>query len=175
MLQLVSLGTFPHLCLALYCSTMQLVFSSLVDTQTFAELLGQRLEKGVVFELCGDVGSGKTAFTKGLAKGLGVTDDVQSPSFTISRTYKARNGLELHHYDFYRLADPGIVTYELAESLAADDVITVIEWAETVKGVLPDDRYILTFTYGEQETERRVELTPETKVVGEAYATWHKD
>ncbi len=99
--------------------------------------LGQQLKGGEIFELIGDVGAGKTTFTHGLAKGLDITDAVQSPSFTISCSYPARDGLTLNHYDFYRLSDPGIVAMELADSINDPHVITVIEWGESVRNILP--------------------------------------
>lgn len=154
---------------------MILQCQTLEETKGFARTVGERLTGGEVFELRGDVGSGKTAFTKGLAEGLGVNDDVQSPSFTISRTYPARDGLELHHYDFYRLEDPGIMTYELSESLHDDRTVTVIEWAETVAGVLPAQRVVISFVYGAGETERVLTIEPETTAIQEAYAAWHKN
>ena len=99
--------------------------------------IGRKLKSGEIFELVGDVGAGKTTFTHCLAKGLGVTDTVQSPSFTISCNYPARDGLVLNHYDFYRLNDPGIVAMELADSLDDPKAVTVIEWGEGVRDILP--------------------------------------
>ncbi len=154
---------------------MELFFTSTDSTQAFGELLGRHLQGGEVFELVGDVGSGKTTFVKGLAKGLGVNDDVQSPSFTISRTYTARDGLELHHYDFYRLPDPGIMAYDLAESTQDSRVVTVIEWAETVADVLPDTRSTLHFAYGENDNDRLVTIQSKVTSVGEAYAAWNQN
>ena len=115
--------------------------------KAFGASLGQSCQGGEVFELVGDVGAGKTTLTKGLADGLMVEDDVQSPSFTLSRVYTARDGLELHHYDFYRLHDPGIMRYELAESVKNPHVVTVVEWAETVRDVLPMHRKRITIAY----------------------------
>ena len=115
--------------------------------KAFGARVGALVRGGEMIELIGDVGAGKTTFTKGLGEGLKVDDDVQSPSFTISREYQARDGLELHHYDFYRLNDPGVVKYELAESVANPQVITVVEWGETARDVLPDERVTLTFRY----------------------------
>lgn len=109
--------------------------------------MGALVRGGEMIELTGDVGAGKTTFTKGLGEGLGVDDDVQSPSFTISREYEARDGLELHHYDFYRLNDPGVVKYELAESVANPKAITVVEWGETARDVLPAEHVTLSFRY----------------------------
>lgn len=112
----------------------------------FGAMIGERLAGGECLELVGDVGAGKTTFTKGLALGLGIDEDVQSPSFTISRVYDARDGLRLDHYDFYRLPDPGILEYEFAESIADDRVVTVVEWAEIIEGVLPSQRIRITIT-----------------------------
>lgn len=101
---------------------------------------GAAARGGEVFELRGDIGAGKTTFTKGLAKGLSVDDDVQSPTFTISRAYDGRDDMRLVHYDFYRLPDAGIMREELQDVLQDDRAIVVIEWSDVVSGVLPDDR-----------------------------------
>lgn len=109
---------------------------------------GTKLRGGEVIELVGDVGAGKTTFVKGLALGLRIDDDdVQSPSFTISRSYPARDGLTLNHYDFYRLNDAGIMKMEIAESLHEPKNITVIEWGESVADVLPDERIVININY----------------------------
>ena len=104
----------------------------------------------------GDVGAGKTTFTKGLAKGIGVLETVQSPSFTISRVYEGEK-LQLKHYDFYRLAEPGILAAEISESLAEPDNITVVEWAESVSDILPEDRTRIVFQ-PTSENSRKVEI-----------------
>lgn len=110
------------------------------------EKLGVLLKGGEVIELIGDVGAGKTTLVKGIAKGLAVNEDVQSPSFTISRVYDARNGLMLAHYDFYRLHDAGIMANELHETLHDPKTITIVEWADIVNGVLPEDRTTIRIT-----------------------------
>lgn len=109
--------------------------------------LGERFRGGEVVELIGDVGAGKTTLTKGIGRGLQVDDEVQSPSFTISRVYEARDGLELHHYDFYRLQDAGVMQYELAESISDPKAVTVVEWADTVQDVLPAERVVIQLKY----------------------------
>lgn len=124
---------------------MDVTVNSVVDMLDFGQKIGSRLKGGEVLELVGDVGAGKTTFTKGLAKGLGVSDDVQSPTFTISRVYQARDGLDMAHYDFYRLNDPGILQMEIAESMQKPEVVTVIEWGGVVRGVLPADRLTISF------------------------------
>lgn len=125
----------------------------------FGERLGRDLYGGVTVELVGDVGTGKTTLTKGIAKGLGVDEDVQSPSFTISRTYPARDGLELHHYDFYRLTDPGIMRYELTESVTDPKVVTVVEWADSVADVLPTPRVTIRLEHAEAEGVRILHIS----------------
>lgn len=110
----------------------------------FGARLGALLRGGETIELVGDVGAGKTTLVKGLAIGLTIDDDVQSPSFTISRVYDARDDLHLAHYDFYRLNDAGIMAAELAETTADDKTTTVIEWAQIVDGVLPADRLTIS-------------------------------
>ena len=88
------------------------------DSAEATELLGERLGKslrgGEVIELVSDLGGGKTTFVRGLARGAGSHDKVASPTFTISKTY-VTDGYEIHHFDFYRLNDAGIVADELAE------------------------------------------------------------
>lgn len=112
----------------------------------FGEKLGAVLEGGEIIELIGDVGAGKTTLTKGIAAGLGIDEDVQSPSFTISRVYDVRDGLYLAHYDFYRLQDAGIMADELHETMHDPHTITIVEWADIVSGVLPKDRLSIYIT-----------------------------
>lgn len=104
----------------------------------FGSRLGAELRGGEVFILTGDVGAGKTVLTKGIARGLGVNEDVQSPTFTISRVYDARDGLSLLHYDFYRLNEAGIMKDELREALDDDKKVVVIEWSDIVESIIPE-------------------------------------
>lgn len=126
--------------------------------QAFGEALGRALDAGAVIDLVGDVGAGKTTLVKGLARGLGADEDVQSPTFTLSRVYPLRENATLVHYDFYRLHEPGIMRHEIAE--AVDDPLTtvVIEWGDIVEGVLPTDRLTLRIV-AVAEDEREVTMT----------------
>lgn len=128
------------------------------EMKQFGAKLGAVLGGGEIIELVGDVGAGKTTFTKGVAVGMGIHETVQSPSFTISRVYDAPNDLHLVHYDFYRLQDAGIMTNELYETLHDPAAITIIEWAGIVEGVLPSDHLTITIA-SPTETDRRIELT----------------
>jgi tRNA threonylcarbamoyladenosine biosynthesis protein TsaE len=128
------------------------------DTLAFGKALGETLKGGEVIELIGDLGAGKTQLVRGIAEGINSDDVVQSPSFTISRIYKG-SGLELHHYDFYRLGDdPGILRAELAESLEDPHIAVVTEWANAVEDVLPSDKLTITISYQDEENARLLSL-----------------
>ena len=86
-----------------------------------------------------DLGGGKTTLVRGIAKGAGSLDTVASPSFTIKREYYARD-LTIHHFDFYRLKEPGLIQHDLAEAMENPNDIVIIEWADIVQGVLPKNR-----------------------------------
>lgn len=131
-----------------------------------AEQIGRQLVGGEVIELIGDVGAGKTTFTKGLAKGLDINETIQSPTFTISREYDARDGLRLSHYDFYRLQDAGIMADELHETVTDPRSITVVEWAEVVDDVLPKKRITV-----EISPSRVMETSRDVSVIFDAATT----
>lgn len=114
--------------------------NSVQETILLGASLGKYVRGGEVIELNSDVGGGKTTLTKGIASGMGITDLIQSPTFMISREYAASSGLELHHYDFYRLGDAGIMSAELAESIADKKVITIVEWAGIIESTLPETK-----------------------------------
>ena len=101
------------------------------------EILQSKGALPYVIELVGDVGAGKTTFTKGLARGLEITEEITSPTFTISKVYENSRGQKLVHYDFYRLENPGIMVEDLFENLQDPHTVTVIEWADTVSEILP--------------------------------------
>lgn len=111
------------------------------------------LKGGEVIELVSDLGGGKTTFVRGLARGASSSDAVASPTFTISKVYEAP-AFQIHHFDFYRLQDAGIVADELAEVIEDPSIVTVVEWADIVQDVLPEDRLTVTITQtpeGERE------------------------
>lgn len=126
------------------------------EMKAFGVRLAHHLSGGEVIELVGDVGAGKTTLVKGIAKGLGVTDDVQSPSFTINRVYTTGSGKTLAHYDFYRLHQPGIMGNELQETIADPHTVTVIEWGGIIEGVLPADRLTLSIVSPSETTRRLI-------------------
>jgi len=96
---------------------------------------------------------------------LGSKDSVTSPTFTLSKVYKAKD-LQIHHFDFYRLNEPGIVADQLAESLEDPKVITVVEWSSIVQDVLPKKRLTVEFKPTKNNPEEReiIIIYPESKI-----------
>lgn len=126
-------------------TTSKIESSSSEDTFAIGERLGKKCRGGEVFVLSSDLGGGKTTFTKGLAAGLGSDDVVSSPTFTVSNVYECRDNLTLHHFDFYRLNEAGVVAHELAEVVDDPSVIAVIEWGDIVSEVLPERSIVINF------------------------------
>lgn len=105
--------------------------------------------------LVSDLGGGKTTLTKGLARGLGSTSVVTSPTFTVSKVYPCREGLALHHFDFYRLQEGGMVGHELEEVLQDSQAITVLEWGEIAENVLPAESIQIKITRTSHDVDER--------------------
>lgn len=138
--------------------------------------LGQALRGGEVVELVSDLGGGKTTFVRGLVRGTGSVDHVASPTFTISRIYEAPARqtagmidpthppmpLEIHHFDFYRLHEPGIIADELAEVVHDSSSVAVVEWADVVQHVLPGKRLTVVIEQLPVGTRRLTFRCPES-------------
>lgn len=120
--------------------TFEITTTSLNATLRLGEAIARALRGGETIELASDLGGGKTVLVKGLAKGLGYNGEVTSPTFTISRVYQVRDGLELHHFDFYRLNSDDIVATELAEVVGDPEVIVAVEWAGNAGSAMPTSR-----------------------------------
>jgi len=110
-----------------------------------------------VIELRSDLGGGKTTLVRGIARGAGSSDNVASPSFTISREYQA-DKLAIHHYDFYRLGEAGLMSQELADVLSDPQAVVIVEWAGVVDDVLPEERAVIQITTTGDES-RQLEIT----------------
>lgn len=123
----------------------------------YGKKLGEALVAPVVLELLGDVGAGKTTLTRGIAEGLDVKEAITSPSFTISKEYRGSK-YRLVHYDFYRLADPGIMSEDLDEAISDPSAITIVEWGESIRNILPEDRKRIEIKYIDEETREINEL-----------------
>jgi tRNA threonylcarbamoyladenosine biosynthesis protein TsaE len=125
-------------------------------TEKIGEELGSHLKGGEVIELVSDLGGGKTTFTRGLVKGAGSSDHVSSPTFTISHIYKT-DDLVIHHFDFYRLHEAGLIEHELQDALNDKKAVIVVEWSDVVKHVLPEQRLKMVLSSTSDET-RKLEL-----------------
>ncbi|HJA21741.1 tRNA (adenosine(37)-N6)-threonylcarbamoyltransferase complex ATPase subunit type 1 TsaE [Limosilactobacillus panis] len=127
-------------------------------TISLGEALGKQLTAGDVLVLDGDLGAGKTTFTKGLAKGLAIPDIIKSPTFTIIHEYHDGR-LPLYHMDAYRLENGGGEDLGLEEYFDSDGV-SVVEWAEFVEDELPDDFLAIHFKRTADENKRILEFDP---------------
>jgi tRNA threonylcarbamoyladenosine biosynthesis protein TsaE len=136
---------------------MKFISKSETETVELGAKIGGRLFGGEVIALIGDLGGGKTQFTKGLGRALGVKEPIISPTFTIERIYGG-NKLTLHHFDFYRLLNDDQEIEEGIYDLLDDSVnVVVIEWAYNLEQVLPDNFLEVKFEYT-GENERKIEI-----------------
>ena len=115
---------------------MEVVSNSPAETEALGERLAARLGPGTVVAFTGDLGAGKTAFTRGLALGLGVTERVTSPTFTIVNEYEGR--LPLFHFDMYRLGGEEELFDIGWEDYLARGGVCAVEWSENIAGALED-------------------------------------
>lgn len=107
------------------------------ETRGVAEELGRKARAGGVYCLSGDLGAGKTAFAQGFAKGLGIEEDITSPTFTIMNVYEGGR-LPFYHFDVYRLSDGSELEAIGAEEFFYGKGVCLIEWPEMIEGYVPD-------------------------------------
>lgn len=127
-------------------------------TIVLGKKIGQQLVAGDVLVLDGDLGAGKTTFTKGLAAGLEIPDIIKSPTFTIIHEYQDGR-LPLYHMDAYRLENGGAEDLGLEEYFDGDGV-SVVEWAEFVEDELPADFLAIHFKRTDDDNTRVLEFEP---------------
>lgn len=123
----------------------ELISESAIDTFNYGRILGMLLEAGNFVALIGDLGAGKTHFVKGIALGLGVSSDetVCSPSYTILNIHHGR--LPLYHFDLYRLTDEGQVADLGFEEYFDGPGVAVVEWADRLGSLMPQDNLRVVF------------------------------
>ncbi|MCE5168900.1 tRNA (adenosine(37)-N6)-threonylcarbamoyltransferase complex ATPase subunit type 1 TsaE [Paenibacillus profundus] len=139
--------------------------TSEADTERLAERLAARFQPGTVIGLDGDLGAGKTRFSQAVAKALGITEIVNSPTFTIIKEYEGVE-LPLYHMDVYR------ISMAEADELGLDDYfygdgVSLVEWSSIITPILPP-KYLHLFIQADGEHERIIRLT----AYGEPYVTW---
>lgn len=134
---------------------MKIAIHSLKDTQEFAQKMANLCKDNqIVITLDGDLGAGKTTWTESFGKALGVKDVINSPTFTILKSYTMENGKPLHHIDAYRLEG---VSQDLGFEECFDEGISVVEWADFIKEQLPKDHISISIEEGIDE-ERMITM-----------------
>ena len=133
----------------------RIISNSPAETEKIGEKLAQNLKGKEVIALFGGLGMGKTAFTRGLCKGLGVDDGVSSPTFALVNEYSGK--FNIYHFDMYR-----VTTWDDLYSTGFFDYIDtgvlVIEWSENIEGALPDNALKITISRGENDDQRIFEI-----------------
>jgi tRNA threonylcarbamoyladenosine biosynthesis protein TsaE len=144
---------------------MKKVTKSIKETHKLAEKLIKDIseskpDKAVVVALVGELGSGKTTFTQGFAKALGIEEYVTSPTFVLMKNYRLKGDLHkiLVHVDAYRLEKPkDLIELGWSEVVANPLNIVLIEWADRIKDILPENYYLVTFSH-KSEKERAIDI-----------------
>lgn len=128
------------------------------EAREFALELAKNLAPGSVIALKGELGTGKTILTKYIAEGLGISEVITSPTFTIIHEYRSGR-LPMYHFDVYRLCDEEEM-YELGyEEYFFGDGVCVVEWADTIEELIPEDAVWINIKYGSGPEERIYECT----------------
>lgn len=137
--------------------SIQITTSSAEETFNLARKVGEKLEEGDILALSGELGSGKTCFTGGIARGLGVDESYQitSPTFTLINEYPARH--RLFHFDVYRLNEYSELDDLGYEEFIAGKGVVVIEWAEKIAEIIPDSAIYINFEYID-ENKRKITI-----------------
>ena len=126
------------------------ITTSFKETQKIGEEFAKKLKGGEVLALYGDLGSGKTTFMQGLAKGLGIERNIISPTFIIMRTYHLKGEVlkNLYHLDLYRIENESqAVELGLEELMEDSENIVAIEWPEKIENLMPSNKITIYFTY----------------------------
>ena len=135
---------------------MTYVTNSPAETEALGQRLAERLQPGDVIAYTGDLGAGKTAFTRGLARGLGITERITSPTFTIVNEYQGGR-LPLFHFDMYRLGSSD--EYEIGwEDYLARGGVCAVEWSEIVADALEEDCIRVDIRQGDTENQRKITI-----------------
>ena len=129
------------------------------ETRQLASKIAAETPNGTVFALDGNLGAGKTVFASGFAAGLGITEPVSSPTFTIVQEYPYGDGKYFYHLDLYRIDGPDAAfAFGIDEYLYAPDAITLIEWSERIEGLFPPGTVRVRIERTGQEEVRKITL-----------------
>ena len=133
------------------------VTNSPEETEALGRRLGEKLSPGAVVAFTGDLGAGKTAFTRGLARGLGISERVTSPTFTIVNEYEGGR-LPLFHFDMYRLGSADELFHIGWEDYLARGGVCAVEWSENVAEAIEDDAVRVDIARGEDDNSRVIRV-----------------
>ena len=133
---------------------------SAAQTQKVGQRLARRLRGGEVLALVGDLGAGKTVLARGIAQGLGIKHRIVSPTFILMRVYPVRRHKKIRrlvHVDAYRIKHANdLLAIGLGDYLGKPDTVSVIEWADRVKKILPQKTVNITFRHGNTSSQRTI-------------------
>ncbi|MBR5228981.1 MAG: tRNA (adenosine(37)-N6)-threonylcarbamoyltransferase complex ATPase subunit type 1 TsaE [Firmicutes bacterium] len=132
---------------------MLIKINSEEDTTRYGLSLASQLSPGEVVCLVGDLGTGKTALTKAIAEGLGVTEHIVSPTFNIVKEYHSGR-MPLYHFDVYRVSDPDELFEIGAEEYFYGEGVCIVEWADLIPDMIPSGSRVIEISYGEAPQER---------------------
>lgn len=132
---------------------MEKITHSAEETIEFAKEIGSRLKKGDIVAYTGGLGAGKTTFTRGLAMGLGMNDNVTSPTFSLVNEYHSRD-ISLYHFDMYRIMGADDLETTGFYDYSTDDSVFAIEWSENISEELPDNAVIINIERIDDNTRR---------------------
>ena len=136
---------------------MEYISHNVTETEAIGEALAKMLKSGDVVAYYGDLGAGKTAFTRGLARGLGCTGRVSSPTFTIVNEHEGR--MPLFHFDMYRLSDEEELFDIGWEDYLCRGGVCAVEWSERISAALPEEAITVTIErHSEDENWRRITI-----------------
>ena len=122
------------------------IFKTESEVADFGREIGRTCSRGTVFALIGDLGTGKTTLTKYIAEGLGVEESITSPTFNIVKSYYSGR-IPLHHFDVYRLGSSDEFFDIGGEEYLDGDGVCVVEWADLISDVIPQDAKIIEITW----------------------------
>ena len=139
-------------------NTETFLSASEAETEARGAALARELAPGSIVLLYGDLGAGKTVFSRGFARGLGVTESVSSPTYTIVQEYALANGGRLYHMDLYRIGDErAALGFGVDEFLNEPGAISLVEWPERIRGLLPDTAIRVELRH-RSENEREIRI-----------------
>ena len=136
---------------------MKKIIISNSSDETFAlgKKLSEKIQKKSIVAIYGNLGAGKTIFAKGIAAGLGIVDDITSPTFSLMEVYEGN--ITLYHFDLYRINDPNEFTNLSFEEYWEGDGVSVIEWAEIAENILPKKRINVYIEYMDENINENIE------------------